>query len=406
MSAPSTVRPDSTAAAEETFRTLCLRCLRPQSVCYCGQLNQVQTGTHVVFLQHPRERRVPVSTARMAHLSLPNSELHHGVEFEHDARIRTLAEEPGTYVLFPGEGAVEPAALRENPPRNVIVVDGTWSLARKVIKVNPTLRGLPRIGFVPRKPGNYRIRKEPAAHCVSTIEAVCELLGALEDDHDKFDRMLSAFDFMVDTQLGFVANRSGPVRYRVHKAPPKPRVPAEYREQAHRLVALYAEANAHPRGTGFDGVGELVQLVAERVHSGERFEALIRPRRPLAESTPFHLAVPAERLLEGQPVEESLAAFRAFLRPDDIACSWGSFPVDLLRHEGMLLPEARDVRLAAMRLFRGRPGAVEDAAGKLGVTPAAPFAHGRAGKRLSALCATLNGLATVAGELSPRTPRP
>ncbi|MEN9796944.1 MAG: hypothetical protein RL653_640, partial [Pseudomonadota bacterium] len=48
--------------AADTFRTLCLRCLRPESVCYCGKLQRVETGTHVVFLQHPRERRVPVST--------------------------------------------------------------------------------------------------------------------------------------------------------------------------------------------------------------------------------------------------------------------------------------------------------------------------------------------------------
>lgn len=392
--------------AADTFRTLCLRCLRPESVCYCGKLNHVETGTHVVFLQHPRERRVPVSTARMAHLSLPNSELHHGVEFEDDARIRALAAEPGTYVLFPGEGAVEPAALRDNPPRNVIVVDGTWSLARKVIKVNPTLRALPRIGFVPRKPGNYRIRKEPAEHCVSTIEAVCELLGALENDHDKFDRMLSAFDFMVDTQLHFVSNRSGPVRYRVNKPPPRPRVPAEYKEQSHRILALYAEANAHPKGTGFDGVGELVHLVAERVHPGERFEALIRPRRPLAESTPFHVAVPAEVLNAGQDVSDALAAFRAFLRPDDIACTWGGFALDLLKHEGLTLADTRDARLAAMRLFRGRPGAVEDACAKLNITPEPPFARGRAGIRLAALSAALRGLASVAGEISPRTPRP
>ena len=389
----------------DTFRPLCLRCLRPESVCYCGKLNHVETRTHVVFLQHPRERRVPVSTARMAHLSLPNSELHHGVEFEQDARIRALAAEPGTYVLFPGDGAVEPAALRDTPPRNVIVVDGTWSLARKVIKVNPTLRALPRIGFVPRKPGNYRIRKEPAAHCVSTIEAVCELLGSLEDDHDKFDRMLSAFDFMVDTQLSFVSTSSGPSRHRVHKSPPRPRVPAEYREQLHRLVALYAEANAHPKGTGFDGVGELVHLVAERIHSGERFEALIRPRRALSESTPFHLDVPAEVLNAGQDIQAALDGFRAFLRPDDIFCTWGSFALDLLRNEGLPLPDARDVRLATMRLFRGRPGAVEDAAAKLHIPVPEPFARGRAGRRLSALSATLRGVSAVAGEVIPRTQR-
>jgi hypothetical protein len=105
-------------------------------------------------------------------------------------------------------------------------------------------------------------------------------------------------------------------------------------------------------------------------------------------------------------VDAALAAFRAFLRDDDLLCTWGGFGLDLLRNEGLPLAHTRDARLATMRLFRGRPGAVEDAAAKMGLEVPAPFARGRAGRRLAALAATVRGLAAVAGELSPRTPRP
>src|SRR3954468_25008728 len=63
------------------YRVTCPRCLRPEVVCYCAKLEHLDTATRVVLLQHPRERRVPVSTARMVHLSLTNSELHYGVDF-------------------------------------------------------------------------------------------------------------------------------------------------------------------------------------------------------------------------------------------------------------------------------------------------------------------------------------
>lgn len=175
--------------------------MRPVPVCYCAKLRPTHARTHVVFLQHPRERGMAIGTARMAHLSLPGSELHVGLELADHSRVSAVAREPGTYVLFPGDGASSPAQLRDAPPRNLIVVDGTWPMARKVITKNPFLAALPRVGISPRRPSNYRIRRQPAAHCISTIEAVAEVLGALEGDHARFDAMLEAFDYMVDLQL-------------------------------------------------------------------------------------------------------------------------------------------------------------------------------------------------------------
>lgn len=145
----------------------------------------------------------------MALLSLPNSELHLGLSFEHHARVRALCAEPGTALLFPGAGATDPSALRHRPPGTVIVVDGTWTLARKVLKQNPFLLALPRIGLVPRRPSNYRIRSEPSAECLSTIEALVHLLGALEGAPERFEPVLEAFDRMIDLQIAERERRTG-----------------------------------------------------------------------------------------------------------------------------------------------------------------------------------------------------
>lgn len=383
-------------------RAVCQRCLRPEVVCYCGRLSKLETKTRLVILQHPRERRMPVSTARMAHLSLPNSELHYGVSFDDNTRVTAVCNEPDTWVLFPGPDARSPEALRDRPPRHIIVVDGTWPLAKKVIKTNPALQALPKIGFTPRRPSNYRIRKEPAEHCVSTIEAVCELLGGIEGDHDRFDRMLNAFEYMVDRQLEYASTRSGPVRYKVHKAPPKPRVPLQFRDDFARMVCVYAEANAHPRGEEYGDKGEIVHVVASRPATGARFETIIRPRRPLSPSTPFHLGVREELLLNGEEVSAAMSRLQAFTTPDDLLCAWGGFPFSLLTAEGFDVKQPMDLRLPAMRYLRGRPGSVEAAAEKLGVTPSV-WAQGRAGIRLAALHAVLGALNAIAS--SPVQPR-
>ena len=379
-------------------RLLCERCRRPRSTCYCDRITQLQSVTRACFLQHPRESKVAIGTARMAHLSLPNSELHQGVDFSAHARVREVAASPGTALLFPGEGASSPADLAHAPPRTLIVIDGTWSQARKVIKRNPFLQALPRIAFTPRQPSNYRIRKEPAEHCVSTIEAVAHVLGELEGAPEKFQPLLQPFDRMVDLQLDFMAKRPGPPRRRVKQAK-RPRVDGtviELRARPQDVVALYAEANAHAIDSPLAGEPELIQLVALRPASGEFFEAQLAPRRPLGPNTAAHLEVPAEVILAGEPVEQAIERFRAFLRPNDLFCGWGGYAVDLLRREAGPARPFSDLRLAAARRLKRRPGGVEQAVRLLGSPELPPsIGAGRAGRRLASLALLLRQLCAV-----------
>jgi DTW domain-containing protein YfiP len=186
----------------------CRRCRRAASVCYCAHLATIESRTHVVFLQHPKERRVAIGTARLAHLALPNSELHIGLAFaDHPVSARLTA---GAALLFPGDDALDPATLSHCLPRTLVVLDGTWSQARKLLGFNPALRALPRIGLVPTRPSRYAIRREPAAHCLSTVEAVVETLGRLEGDATRFLPVLHAFDHLVATQVVCAAERSAP----------------------------------------------------------------------------------------------------------------------------------------------------------------------------------------------------
>ena len=50
-------------------RSLCAACRRPDVVCVCAHVHAMPTRTRVLLLQHPKERKVGVGTARIAHLS-------------------------------------------------------------------------------------------------------------------------------------------------------------------------------------------------------------------------------------------------------------------------------------------------------------------------------------------------
>ena len=128
-------------------RPTCARCTRPLAVCFCAHLHLLPTRTRVLLLQHTRERRMAIGTARMAHLSLPNSTLRVGTDFSADPVVAAaLAQPQPPYVLFPGPQARDVATLPRDRPLTLIVVDGTWWQARKLLKLNPAVAALPRVG--------------------------------------------------------------------------------------------------------------------------------------------------------------------------------------------------------------------------------------------------------------------
>src|SRR5262245_4772232 len=138
--------------------------MRPTVVCYCAHVAPIETRTRVLILQHRRERDVSIGTARMAALRLPGAELRVGVEFTADHVVRRALDDPErpAVVLFPGGDARD---VRVDPPPGpvtLVVLDGTWWQAAKLLKVNPALRALPRYSFSPEVPSRYRLRREPA----------------------------------------------------------------------------------------------------------------------------------------------------------------------------------------------------------------------------------------------------
>lgn len=376
-------------------RTVCRRCRRPQTVCYCNTLTHVQSRTRVVFLQHPKEAKVAVGTCRMAHLCLPNSELHVGVSFSDNARVEEcLRDESGqTALLFPSEEAKRVEELPVRPSR-LIVVDGTWSQASKLVRNNPALLKLPRVGLKPAQPGNYRIRKEPAEHCLATIEAVVEVLGQLEDNPDHFRPLLRAFDRMIEYQLAHIFSREGESRHkraRHRLVPKKLRIPTELKSRFEDLVLVYAEANAHPASKE-TGRAEMVHLLGMRPSTGERFEAIVAPRRPLSPSAPRHLELAEVQLLGGEDVGQAIDRWAKFLKPNDLLVTWGRYSIDLLESEAAPSLPLLDLRFILSQKNSKKAGGVEKAAADLNSTKAFPWTQGRAARRIACIERVLEAL--------------
>ncbi len=381
-------------------RPYCEGCGRPPLVCICGSLVTVKTGTKVVVLQHPRERDNPIGTAWMVERCL-GAERIVGVELENDRAFRAALSDPDApaILLSPGPDAID---LESSPPKGrvtLVVLDGTWPHARKLLRMNPSLASLPRYAFRPAAPSNYRIRKEPAEHCVSTIEATVAALSHLEPDPGEVRKALQAFDAMVEHQLRIASERSESRHLkaalarsqRTGKALRHRRRPFE----GQQLVIAYAEANAWPRGTEHGPHPEIVHFVAERIATGERFEAYVAPDRPLWKSFSLHSGIPVERVLSGEPRASFRERLSAFFREGDVLGVWGFYAADLLRREGIALPPVVDVRVAAMQYLGRRAGDASETAQALGLAPESPWTIGRTGLRHAATMTVARALAAA-----------
>ena len=155
----------------------CPRCLLQQRVCLCADVPTVPTQTRVVIVRHHLERHRSSNSGRLANLALTNSEiLDHGGS----GGPAKLASLDGAWLLFP-EG--EPTEVCPSPPpKQLIVLDATWSQARRMYRKLDALRGLPILRLPDAPIPAKRLRSSPGEGRVSTIEAIARALRLLEGD--------------------------------------------------------------------------------------------------------------------------------------------------------------------------------------------------------------------------------
>jgi DTW domain-containing protein len=355
----------------------------------------IETKTRVLILQHPRERDVGIGTARIARLGLRGAILRTDVDFGGDQVVREALAAGNAYVLFPGKDAIDVETTTFPSPITLVVLDGTWWQAHKLLRANPALAALPRLSLTPPGPSVYgQIRREPADHCVATLEAIAHVLGHLEGDPARFAELLVPLAGMVKRQLYF-ANEIADNRHHRSLVRPKRRdpVPALLREHAADVVCVHGEANAWPRLHPEHTPPETVHWLARRIASSDTFESVIVPRGRLAPSTCHHIGLFPEALATGESWSAFGARWQAFLRPSDILVVWGHFPLATLAADGLRLPNRNiDARPIAGNVLRRRPGTVEECARQMGLVVPPPWARGRGGARIAGLCAVTEKL--------------
>ncbi len=199
------------------------------------------TQTPVLILQHPREPDKDLGTAKLLELALTPCALRVGLSWKSleqamgdSAKLlspngKPSAKEWGVLHVgarksldteSPTEGEVENEEENEEEDEDldedsldegeqeqsegfaalqgIVVLDGTWEQAKSLWWRNPWLLKLARVELHPTAPSIYgRLRREPHRKCVSTLEAIANVLDERGEDPEIAANLRSAMRTMV-----------------------------------------------------------------------------------------------------------------------------------------------------------------------------------------------------------------
>jgi DTW domain-containing protein YfiP len=181
----------------------CRRCLLPGEECMCASLRLGPALTRVVAVGPVAEFKKPTNTGRLLPLLLEGAELRPRGQIGAPLDLGGLAL-PGRRLLLLDPTA--PTLLARDPlPATLIVADGSWRQARRLMNRCRGLDVALRVRLPEGAPTRYRLRSPRSRDKVSTLEAVARALGVLEGPEQE-ERLERVFDELVTRTLRARAN--------------------------------------------------------------------------------------------------------------------------------------------------------------------------------------------------------
>lgn len=319
-------------------RPRCFRCFRPHSQCYCALIPSIENETEIVLVQHVSERDHPFNTARMVRAALDRTKLVCGNSKSLVSAELGLGSSAG--LLYPSKTATTLAKLPANEkPKQLVVIDGTWPQAKTLVRDLPQLKKLPHYQLLPTEPGNYRIRLEPDDVSLSTLEAVVQALRELEPELGDLDKLIGAFDTMVQRQLDHPLVKSSHYSGG-RKSGRNLNIPAGLVYPEKSIVVAYGELECREKTEASDGLksqrGPLVwsahRLGVAQEPYLENFESFLKPKRPLTNSFLSHLGLSPHHFENCETVNEFRERWSSFLKDGDTLVVHHPSGIQMLEH--------------------------------------------------------------------------
>ncbi|WP_220266356.1 tRNA-uridine aminocarboxypropyltransferase [Enterobacter sp. Colony194] len=165
----------------------CQRCLLPLKQCLCETLQPAIARSRFCLVMFDTEPMKPSNTGRLIADVLPDTAAFQWSRTEPPQAMIELVNDPAyqPMVVFPASYADPQREVLSAPPSSgkpplFIMLDGTWTEARKMFRKSPYLDALPVISVDLSKTSAYRLREAhgDGQYCTAEVAiALLELAG-------------------------------------------------------------------------------------------------------------------------------------------------------------------------------------------------------------------------------------
>lgn len=164
----------------------CPACRLIPSHCVCALRPRVPTRAGVCLLMAPFEPLKPSNTGWLVADVVPDTFAFGWARTEVDPALLALLADRlwQPFVVFPGEYAASGRVTRELPPGDgrrplFILLDATWSEARKMFRKSPYLDRFPVLSLAPEQVSRYVLRRSRRDDhfCTSEVATLCLALA-------------------------------------------------------------------------------------------------------------------------------------------------------------------------------------------------------------------------------------
>ncbi len=167
--------------------------------------------TRVVVVIHSKEMSRSTNTGFLAARVLPACELRvrgakdRAVDLADlgrpDVRAVLLFPDPEAAILTVDQvDGSHPVSNSNGGPLVLVVADGSWRQAGRIVRRDPVLNQLPRVTLAPGQPTRYRLRTPPRPDALCTLDAIARALAVLEGPVNG-PPILQALETVVDAQV-------------------------------------------------------------------------------------------------------------------------------------------------------------------------------------------------------------
>ncbi|GLO04463.1 DTW domain-containing protein [Pseudomonas putida] len=180
----------------------CADCRVIATHCLCAWKPRVQAESGVCLLMHDTEPLKPTNTGWLIADLIEDTWAFGWQRTSVDERLLALLDDPRwqPYIVFPGEFVAEQRVVSEvvrEPGKRplFILLDATWTEARKMFRKSPYLDRFPVLSLQAEQMSRYRLRrsKRDDHFCTAEVAAMCLDLGGDSQASQALDAYLDVF---------------------------------------------------------------------------------------------------------------------------------------------------------------------------------------------------------------------